>query len=74
MNESNDDQMLCEKITAAMQRNGLPDVQCQLDAKGPRLTGTVDSDQDRAIAFAIARTTAGTVNLSNGIEVRKTPN
>ena len=71
MAHSDEPHSLCEKITAAMKRRGLGNVQCQENAKGLRLTGTVDSNEERSIAFAIALTTAGTTNLTNGIEVRK---
>lgn len=62
---------LCRRITAAMKRNGLENVRCSFDAKGPRLVGHVGTAEDRSFAFAIARTTAGTVQLSNGIEVHR---
>lgn len=62
---------LCRRITTAMKRNGLEDVRCSFDAKGPRLVGFVGTAEERSIAFAIARTTSGTKELSNGIEVRR---
>ncbi|QDT04641.1 hypothetical protein K227x_30340 [Rubripirellula lacrimiformis] len=69
--DNSSSEQLCEKITAALRRNDLPDVQCQIEEKGPRLVGHVKTDAERAIAFAIARTTAGTTTLTNGIDVRK---
>ncbi len=64
------DDTLRQRIDAAMKRNNLDNVRCSSDAKGPRLIGHVSTNEERAIAFAIARTTAGTTELSNGIEVR----
>ncbi|MGB7328311.1 MAG: hypothetical protein WBD31_25770 [Rubripirellula sp.] len=67
---SETDSSQCEKIVAALRRNDLPDVQCTMDEKGPCLTGHVKSTNERSIAFAIARTTAGTTDLSSKIEIR----
>ncbi|TWU46747.1 hypothetical protein [Rubripirellula reticaptiva] len=67
---SDPDISLCEKIVAALRRNDLMDVHCSMDEKGPCLTGHVNSWEERSIAFAIARTTAGTTDLTTKIEVR----
>lgn len=61
---------LCEKVQIALRRNGLTTVHCEHEPKGLRLSGTVASEEDRAIAFAIARTTIGTTSkMFNRIQV-----
>ena len=69
MERSMDKQLLCQKVTTALRRNGLDHVDCIEDAQGLRLTGHVDKEEDRAVAFALARTTMGTEKLINSIEV-----
>lgn len=71
MSEITSSDAIIEKIVAALRRNDYSNVHCEIDPKGLKLTGSVDTDQDRSIAFAIARTTAGTIDLSNGIQVDK---
>lgn len=60
-----------ETIHATLAKHGLESVQCVPYGKGVRLVGQVTTAEDRVIAFALARTTAGTTVLSNGIEVKK---
>lgn len=66
---SMDKQLLCQKVTTAMHRNGLEHVECIEDAQGLKLIGRVDKEEDRAVAFALARTTMGTEKMINSIEV-----
>lgn len=62
---------LCERITMALTRNELGEVRCEQDERGYRLTGTVASDADKAIAFALAKTTIGTGKIINSIKIQK---
>ncbi|MDA8743505.1 hypothetical protein N9N28_02625 [Rubripirellula amarantea] len=70
MDSSLEKRQLCEKVTTALRRNGLEHVQCVEDVQGLKLTGHVEREEDRSVAFALARTTMGTEKLINAIEVR----
>lgn len=69
MSGSVDPTTLCERISASLKRNGYSDVQCEHDGTNYQLVGKVDKDSDRAVAYALARTTIGVEKVVNSIEV-----
>ncbi len=60
---------LCERVTLALRRNGLSAVTCEKDDQGFRLVGHVSSEEDRAVAYALSRTTIGIEKIVNSIEI-----
>jgi osmotically-inducible protein OsmY len=60
---------VCQRISAALERNGFQHVQCEHTGKEFRLFGTVAKEEDRAIAYALARTTIGIEKIANAIVI-----
>jgi osmotically-inducible protein OsmY len=69
MSGNDDASALCGRVSASLIRNGYADVRCEHDGSDFRLTGTVKKESDRAVAYALARTTIGMVKVVNAIEV-----
>lgn len=69
MSEDPEKESLCQRISASLTRNGFQNVQCEHDGKEYRLTGTVTKEEDRAVAYALARTTIGVEKVINAIVV-----
>lgn len=69
MSHDSETESLCQRISAALQRNGFENVQCEHDGTDYRLTGSVVREQDRAVAYALARTTIGVEKVVNTIVV-----
>lgn len=62
---------LCERVNQALRRNGMLTVTCENSEKGFRLGGFLPKAEDRAVAYALARTTIGVEKISNAIEISK---
>jgi hypothetical protein len=69
MSQETGTESLCHRISASLRRNGFEGVQCEHDGTDYRLTGSVVREQDRAVAYALARTTIGVEKVVNAIVV-----